>query len=888
MRWVVVTSRSRRLGVCALAACAVAAGCSKSGSTPLPSPDIWMYDLSQNSSCILNCDPSCAEAGKPWVCPALDSWGNLPHADACKPFDGTTVPAPQQGACNATDPSGDAVEKTNPSGSPVVLPDGRRIEPAGNEWVLNDFPGGFPSNALQVPGTRWLVVVDTGYETHSVRVVDTGLLRAGGMTTPVVSSVRFDPPKALNWGMAYVATPSVVYVSSGYQSTTDPNPQVFAFDLDTKSGALTEDAAKTIALPMGVFPQAVAVSGDGKTMLVGQVTDSHVLAVSLDSATYGKVTANIDLGGQDDVYELRFDPNDPANDAAYATLWEANPDISMPTSMRVAQITVSGKKASLLPVGKAPEGMLFLDARTMLVAEALSDSIAVIDRPSGKVVAEAALGGAAFEPTSLAWDAQNKRVYATLASANAVEAFDVDTTKTPPTLTPAGRISTGWWPTSVTVDPADGTLYVTNGRGHGAVGLNTDGDNGTYLHGSVQAIPYVGSGALATATTQHDADENVGAFTGYPAVQCAGAPYDFPVPAKPEDGPSTLIQHIVFVVRENKTFDALFGDMPGVDGNPQYILSPMHQSQIWQNARKIATGFSHMDNFYEDAEQSIQGHFWTVYGRTSDFDERRWVVTWGRSEFSATSSPGVADNTAPLEGSLFSWLQAQNVTLDNMGELVGGVPYRDTNWPGGSTDATIPDTLGGCYVAGRARVLCDLPQFNYVWLTNDHTFGLAAGKPNPALMMSVNDEATGMLLDGISHSPIWPSTLVIVVEDDPSTGQDHVDQHRTIALFASPWIKRGYVSHAHYDVASLHKLFSHLLGKPYRNRVIANAALPLDVFTSTPDYTPFEYVPRTFGDGSCNADGTSGAMRARVWDFSHPDEQPGLDEQLEETLRTLP
>ena len=390
-----VPSRSTLVAACALGACAVAAGCSKSSSAPLSTPDQWMYDLSQNGSCVLFCDPSCSEATKPWVCPALDSWGNLPHAASCQPFDGSTTPAPQQGACSATDPSGDALEKTNPMGPPVVLPDGRRIEPAGNEWVLDDFPGGFPSNALLVPGTKWLAVVDTGYQTHSVRIVDTSVLRTGSMNNPVVSSIRFDPPQALNWGMAYVATPSILYVASGYQATNDPNPQVLAFDLDTTSGKITQDAAKTIALPMGVFPQAVAVSGDGKTMLVGQVKDSHALAVSLDSASYGKVTASIDLGGQQDVFEVRFDPNDPMNDTAYATLWDSPFDYSMPSQMPVAQISVSGKKASLLKVGKAPEGMLFLDARTMFVAEAFGDSIAVIDRPSGQTVAEAPLGAPA-------------------------------------------------------------------------------------------------------------------------------------------------------------------------------------------------------------------------------------------------------------------------------------------------------------------------------------------------------------------------------------------------------------------------------------------------------------------------------------------------------------
>jgi hypothetical protein len=154
-------------------------------------------------------------------------------------------------------------------------------------------------------------------------------------------------------------------------------------------------------------------------------------------------------------------------------------------------------------------------------------------------------------------------------------------------------------------------------------------------------------------------------------------------------------------------------------------------------------------------------------------------------------------------------------------------------------------------------------------------------------MMAVNDEATGMLLDGISHSPIWATSLVIVIEDDPSTGQDHVDMHRSLALFASPWVKHGYVSHAHYDVSSLHKLLSHVYGKPYRNQEIANAALPLDVFTSTPDYTPYTYVPRAYTDGSCNPAGTKGAKRAAQWDFSEPDEQPGLDGQLREYFRSV-
>ena len=205
-----------------------------------------------------------------------------------------------------------------------------------------------------------------------------------------------------------------------------------------------------------------------------------------------------------------------------------------------------------------------------------------------------------------------------------------------------------------------------------------------------------------------------------------------------------------------------------------------------------------------------------------------------------------------------------------------------------STSGTRPDTVSACYFAGRARVACDLPAFTYMWLVNDHTMGGEAGKPNPALMIAVNDEATGMILDAISHSPMWKSTLVVVVEDDPQDGADHVDAHRSLAVFASPWVKRGYVSKTHTDVASLHKLYAHLFGLPYRNAEVASAPLPFDLFTSTPDYAPYTYVPRKLQDLSCNPTTTAEAREAasRRWDFTDPDDQPGLSEQVWRMLRT--
>jgi hypothetical protein len=160
-------------------------------------------------------------------------------------------------------------------------------------------------------------------------------------------------------------------------------------------------------------------------------------------------------------------------------------------------------------------------------------------------------------------------------------------------------------------------------------------------------------------------------------------------------------------------------------------------------------------------------------------------------------------------------------------------------------------------------------------MPNDHTFGGDENSPHPGVMIAVNDEATGLVLDAVSHSPMWPDTLVIVTEDDPQDGGDHVDIHRTLLFMASPWTKRGYVSHGHYDMASVHKLIVTILGIPYPNEQVAQAPLPLDAFTSTPDYAPYTYRPRTY-DQPCNPAGTKAAAAALDWDFREVDEQPGV------------
>jgi hypothetical protein len=858
-----------------------------SQTPPSNDPTSFVLGIKDSPACVLTCDPACGEATQPWTCPALADWATLPHdPTACGAFDGTTYPAVVKGQCTATDPAGSALVKAQLDALPLVLPDGRRLQPAGHELVF-ETDGGFPAAQLWIPGTRFLAVNDTGYDTQSLRIIDTSLLKAGlpGVETARIS---YAPPDGVNFGLAYLASAKRLYASA--DST---HAGILAFAFDDAAGQIAADASKNIALPMGTLASGIAISPDGKTMLVGQSLDTPIFIMSLETATYGKQLGTIDAGSKD-LYTIHFDPFDGTGNTAYATMWTTAQSFNDTSKMKLLQINVSAKTTNVITVGKAPEEMIFLDARYALVANAASDTLSILDRMASQVVGSVSVATTnGPSPSALAYDATLKRLYVTLAGDNALAVFDVDGS-TPPNITPAGTIPTGWWPTAVSVDPIDGTIFALTGRGHGIgndaqsylVGAANEANR---LAGSIQAITPPDAPKLAAYTQSVTAQNVVAALDGYPTVQCNGAPYDFPVPLKPDDGASTKIKHVFFIVRENKTFDFVMGAQPGVDGNPNLVLAPGNMSAIYPNAFAWTSHFAQMDNYYIDAEQSIQGHTWTVFGRSTDYAERRWVNIWGRGQFAVTYQPGVGDETTPLEGNVFEFLSHNNVTVENEGEFVGGLAStRDLHWPGGTSDGTVPDTVGACYAAARLRATCDPKSFTYMWLPNDHTLGMATGKPNPALMIATNDEATGMFLDGLSHSPFWQDSLVIVVEDDPSEGGDHVDVHRSIALFASPWVKRGYVSHAHYHLSSIHKLISDVFGKPYRNDTIANAPLPLDVFTSTPDYTPFTYVPRAWTNLSCNPKGTSYSKVADRWDFSEPDNQPGLGRQVWEVLHALP
>lgn len=843
------------------------------------------------ASCAYDCsDDHCPERqGQSYVCPSLGAWSKIPHADTCPSWDGS-FPTPHQGQCSATAPKGEALKyagKDPDDPQTLVMPGGRRLTPAGSTYVFPD-PRSMTTSVIAVPGTRFVLTVDTGYGDHLVRVIDADKI---GDPSAVLSQLNFPVPESLNQGIAFSA-PDRVYVATA-------QGKVQALSLDLATGQLTRDDAHSLPLPPGVGPKGstelylsgIGVSADGKRLFATTVDDKKLFVLDIEpgSPSYGTLLGQVGLGDVES-YAVYTDPHDPSTRFVYVTMWSGSTvkevDLLDPTNPKLTRT---------FAVGKDPQGLAFLDGRWMVVGNDLGDTLSLIDRVSGTVTVvpiESDKALKALEPSSLSYDETAKRLYATLAGLNAVSAFDVDLAKDPPQIVPAGRLATHWWPSGSVVRP-DGSLVVISMLGKG-VGPRLPEEEYELLHGSIQHIPAPSAAALSQGEAIVAANDQVLKRAGYPTIDCPTSVNDFPIPPTNTSGPSNAIEHVILVVRENKTYDGLFGDLPGGKGDPTMTMIPKEEMDgTWTNIRKLARSFSLSDNFYTSAFISTQGHLWTTHGRTDDFNEREWPVTgYGRGLRSDADSGGVIEVGRPEEGSIFDWLGNNDVPYDLLGEIVGlprspkeGTNPIDSQYPGGPVQSIgYPDVEKACYVAGRIRVVCDLRKVVYMTLPNDHTQGLSPTSPTPQTMFAANDEATGILVEAISHSPIWKNSLVIITEDDPAQGGESVDYHRTVLVMASPWVKRGYVSHTNVDVSAIHKIIAHVLAIPYPNQLVADAAIPFDMFTSTPDYSPYDHAARSF-PAVCGNMATSAERRITdSWDFEDLDRQPGLGAQIDRQL----
>lgn len=801
-------------------------------------------------------------------------------------------PSPAPGRCQATVDATIALAKANEvrDGGTVLL-SGRRVRRASDRIALP----GYPMSMLAIPGTSFVAVSDGGFALETLRLVDTSgdalRIPAGG-EAPFPSSGGARAP-ALFYGLAWDPNAHVLYASGG------GNNYIYAFTV-TPAGALVADASRTLDIGFAegssqrvdpvtgelrsAFPAGLALSDDG-TELYAALQRGHVLGVF--STVTRALVRRVDLTTSDSPspypYVVARRPGDAGH--VWVSLWGAG---------SVAEIDLAMNRVSRrIAVGKNPTEMLFTaDGSRLRVTTTDSDAVATIDLslPDAPVRTQF-LGGAmtaprGISPTALA-AGRDGRLYVVDMDNNAVDVLDGES------LARVGRIPTEWQPTDVEV-LADGRVMVTTGRGLGK-GPNLDPGHHDITDTVVGSVArYAAPTPASLAEGQRVSDDDNRIATRFNDVRCPdGAPYDFPVP-RPGTGPSTRIEHVILILRENKTYDALLGDWPGTpgnpaDGDPTLTLVPRENvEQVFPNFRGLVTRFASLDNYYIASELSNQGHTWVNAGRLTDFGERTWMLHDGRSTRGALPPIGTSQVGLPEEGDLWAAFRRERVSALNWGEIVGtsaGGQRAGSLYPGVAFNNSILDTekarafidrvLGTNSHGDNPGGDCELPQFTMLLLPNDHTQGGSSGAPTPISHYQDNDEATGMVIDAVSHSTSWPTTLIAVIEDDPAQGGDHVDNHRTVALLASPWVKRGYVSHVHYDLPALHRTIELILGMPAHNDLVAQAAPMYDAFTATPDLTPYTYVPRrqcaTYNPPGRWAEATAGM------DLSQPDNAPGLD-----------
>lgn len=802
------------------------------------------------------CDPEPAPDASLPDAPLEDAGtdaGPPPDAGNCR-RDLADFPAPAAGRCApsvvdplATLPAGDEDD------GHFIVPGGERLIRVGRNLEV----GGFPMRLVEVPGTDLVVVTDGGLRDETLAVVDLAsmTIRDQEVFTPSTGS--------LFWGLVISGTGATrrVWASGGGGN------EILAYDLDVASGALTEVSADHITLT-GIDAGYVAGLALSGTTLVAALLREQAVAF-FDTST-GAELRRVSVERSDFPYDVVLSPDGAR---AYVSLWGA----SAVAFVDVATGTIEGR----VTVGKNPEGLaLSPDGQHLAVACADSDSVVVIDTTTRTalgtfhLVGEDADRGSA--PASLRFSADGTRLFVATALDNAIDVLDASGAS----LSRVGRIPTLWHPTDV-LPRADGSIAFLNGRGLGT-GANTNpsSDDITELLGGSLSVLDAAPSDTELRDWELEIEANNTRMSRFLDVTCPdGAPYDFPIP-EPGTGPSTRIRHVVVIVRENKTYDAYMGAFEGANGDPSLTLLPADQlAATIPNTHALARQFSLADNYYSHAEQSVQGHVWATLGRTTDFVERTWLTTWGRGHWGVPPQ-ATTDIGYPEEGSGFDYLDANGVEISNYGEIVGSrnAPLR-RGYPG-LFYSYEPEIEKADFLRDEIHG-CNLRSFTFVVMPNDHTQGLTPGEPTPRSMIADNDEGVGRLIDAISHSSFWPETAIFVFWDDPQDGGDHVDNHRSPLLVVSPWARRGHVSHVHTSEASVWRTIQLIFGlTASHSREWIDAAPLYDFFTSTPDYTPYDHVPRTFPEELNPSRRTRDAMMSMAYDWSLPDNQPGLSRML--------
>ena len=524
------------------------------------------------------------------------------------------------------------------------------------------------------------------------------------------------------------------------------------------------------------------------------------------------------------------------------------------------------------------------DGRYLVCANAASDNLSVIDTAADAVVetvwaktSPADLFGAS--PNALAFAPDGRTLYAANGTQNAVAVVEFRPAERKSKL--RGLIPTGWFPGAVVFDARRNGLAVANVKGlpvETKVDKSTGGTgfNSHQYHGSVSLIPVPTPRDLKRMTAAVYENYHRDRIARAAARPRRSQP---PRPVPERIGEPSVLKHVVYIIKENRTYDQILGDVTTGNGDPKLVL---FGERVTPNQHKMVREFALLDNTYCSGILSADGHQWSTTAFGTDYLERSFAG-WPRSypdgmgldEVDALAyapSGFIWDNALRHGVSMWNfgeftmhncgwknktrkgdpeWEDYWDEFLHGRGEVViGSVPAIETVAPFSPTDTLgwnldVPDVWRARYITNQIAAWDRdgrMPQLILICLPDDHTSGTREGSPTPEASAADNDLAFGRIVEAFSHSRFWRDTVIFGIEDDPQNGFDHVSGYRTTAYCVSPYTKRGAVVSAQYNTTSLLRTMEQILGLPPMNQFDAAATPMFDCFTETPDFQPFEAV----------------------------------------------
>ena len=604
------------------------------------------------------------------------------------------------------------------------------------------------------------------------------------------------------------------------------------------------------------MPAGLALSKDGKTLYVAAAFGHSVGRFDAES---GAFQGELALEADSYPYGLALDES---RKQLYVSLW---------SKAKVAVInTETFNVTGQWTTEEHPNEMLLAHGgKILFVANANRNTVSVIDTEVGRSIETI---GTAIDPkappgstpNSLALSPDESMLLVANANTNNLAVVNV---KDPGGSAPLGFIPVGWYPTSVRLARDGKTIYVANGKG-GSSRANRDGPRPGFAGRPSPTQEYIGGlfqGTLSTIPMPAPRQMTAYSQTVYDCSplrrgDAAGVPGPTPAPGNPipsKVGEPSPIKYVIYVVKENRTYDQVFGDMKEGNGEPNICLFP---ETVTPNHHALAREFVLLDNFYVESEVSADGHEWSMGAYATDFVERIWPLGYrGDRRVPYPAEGGLDEVARPAGGYLWDKAAEKGVSYRSYGEWVAnGKTAAD---PGTASTKAIEGHFDPMYRgfdmdypdAKRVdRFLQELAEFEktgemprliILRLPNDHTSGTSPGKWTVTACVGDNDLALGRLVEGLSRSRFWKNLAMFVVEDDAQNGSDHVDAHRTVALAISPYIKRHSVDSTLYSTSSMLRTMELILGLNPMSQFDASARPMFNSFTTQPDFAPYVHRP---------------------------------------------